>query len=274
MVGGKRIDEPRSSRSSDTWAAKRPGTGRPPSARPITQRRPISTARGTILLVAHVEEIDLLAEALELRGLTVVRAHDLREAALALDGERLDAALVALGLEDTVQAIDLVAAARDKRWGSVRTWSVRLPEADDDLARAARAAGVDELVPPGASPVATAATVVAALARAEVMRVGTAALAGPIDDLSIAEIVQTLVMQRRGGTLRVSSQGLVGHMSLGAGTVRHAEFGGDRGEDALFRMIALRQGDFWFDAGDPGGEVTIGRAAQSLLVDALARAMR
>lgn len=278
MVGGKRIDDPRGSRSSDTWAgAGRPptgkGTGRPP-ARPITQRRPLSTTRGAVLIVTPEEAFAPLAEAFEARGLSVVRANDLREAAVALDGERLDAAFVAVGLEDTALALELVKAARERSWGTVRSWSVRLPEADDDLASAARAAGVDEILPPSAPPVAVAATVVAALARAEVVRVGGAALAGPIDDLSVAEIVQALLIQRRGGTLRVVSQGLEGRIALGAGTVRHAEFGGDRGEDALFRLFALRRGDFWFDAGEPGPEVTIARDAQALLVDALVRAMR
>lgn len=97
---------------------------------------------------------------------------------------------------------------------------------------------------------------------------------GEIGDLPLADLVQSLMVQRRSGRLSLLREAERGGAEQGAllirdGEVIQARTGDVDGEKAMFRLLAWSEGHFSFEAGVPNETPTILAPTRRMLVEGL-----
>jgi transposase-like protein len=70
----------------------------------------------------------------------------------------------------------------------------------------------------------------------------TAEFTGTLDDISVADLIQTLQIAGKDAVISVSSEGLNGRIWCAAGAITDAEAGPLRAEAALYRILSLERG--------------------------------
>lgn len=95
---------------------------------------------------------------------------------------------------------------------------------------------------------------------------------GVLSDLELTDIIQMLCLARRTALLHLKHRDHRGRIVFENGEVVHGEFDGLKGEDAVFRMLALRQGDIFMQSDFRNDEHTIDIGWQDLLFEGVRRA--
>jgi DNA-binding response OmpR family regulator len=95
---------------------------------------------------------------------------------------------------------------------------------------------------------------------------------GNLAQIPLVDLLQILAVNRKTGRLALEREGEKAEIVLDAGRVvdartRHAE-----GEKALFRLLALREGQFAFVPGPPPAEARIDRKVEELVLEGLRQA--
>jgi DNA-binding response OmpR family regulator/predicted regulator of Ras-like GTPase activity (Roadblock/LC7/MglB family) len=95
---------------------------------------------------------------------------------------------------------------------------------------------------------------------------------GVLSDLELTDIIQMLCLARRTALLHLKHRDHRGRIVFDSGEVVHAEFDDLVGEDAVYRMLALRQGDIFMQSDFQNSERTIEIGWQDVLFEGLKRA--
>jgi DNA-binding response OmpR family regulator len=95
---------------------------------------------------------------------------------------------------------------------------------------------------------------------------------GNLAQIPLVDLLQILAVNRKSGRLALEREGERAEIALEEGKVvdartRHAE-----GEKALYRLLALREGQFAFVPGAPSGEPRIQRRVEELVLEGLRQA--
>lgn len=77
-----------------------------------------------------------------------------------------------------------------------------------------------------------------------------AGLVGAFREAELMEFMHMLELNRKTGVLTVAGAGLRGALGIAEGKIVRAEAGAERGQRAVFRILALAQGDFEFAPGE------------------------
>jgi Domain of unknown function (DUF4388) len=96
-----------------------------------------------------------------------------------------------------------------------------------------------------------------------------ATLGGDLGELPLVDLLQVLALNRRSGRLRLGRDGQRGEVCLYEGRIADAAVGAARGEKALGRLLAVRDGPFAFLPGPPGPEVRMNRRVEDFVLDGL-----
>jgi hypothetical protein len=91
-------------------------------------------------------------------------------------------------------------------------------------------------------------------------------MAGALQQLALADLLQFLAQGGHTGTLRIDSGRRTGIISLVQGLVTSAEFRREQGLPALFRMLSLEIGDFHFRFEPPPSESVRGHEVVDILM--------
>ena len=91
-------------------------------------------------------------------------------------------------------------------------------------------------------------------------------MAGALQQLALADLLQFLAQGGHTGTLRLDSGRRTGSIRLVQGLVTTAEFRRDRDLPALFQMLSLEIGDFHFRFEPPPPEPVRGREVVDILM--------
>lgn len=94
---------------------------------------------------------------------------------------------------------------------------------------------------------------------------------GVLSDLELTDIIQMLCLAKRTTLLHLKHRDHRGKIFFEKGEVIHSEFDGARGEDAVYQMLALRQGDIFMQSDFTIEERTIQTGWQDLLLEGLRR---
>jgi two-component system chemotaxis response regulator CheY len=94
---------------------------------------------------------------------------------------------------------------------------------------------------------------------------------GKLSTIAIPDLVQTLHSARKTGLLRIESNGDVGEVHFLEGNVTHACVGERSGEEAFYRVMSWREGNFAFESGPRQIEHGILRATMGLLIEGMRR---
>jgi DNA-binding response OmpR family regulator len=95
---------------------------------------------------------------------------------------------------------------------------------------------------------------------------------GQLGPVSLTDLLQIFRINNKTGTLRLDSEVAGGFMVLREGRLVHASLGAHRGEKALFRLLAWRQGQFSFLPEVSSDEVSIRRSTDLLLLESARQA--
>jgi CheY-like chemotaxis protein len=92
-------------------------------------------------------------------------------------------------------------------------------------------------------------------------------LRGNLEQMGMAEVIQTLGMNKKTGGLKIINQGSIGKIYFDSGEIVQASLGKYASEEAVYRMISWDEGYFEFDSKDTAAAADIGTTTNSLLME-------
>lgn len=95
---------------------------------------------------------------------------------------------------------------------------------------------------------------------------------GVLSDLELTDIIQMLCLAKRTALLHLKHRDHRGKIVFDTGDVVHSEFDGETGDEAVFKMLALRQGDIFMQSDFQNDERTVTMSWQDLLFEGVKRA--
>ena len=98
-----------------------------------------------------------------------------------------------------------------------------------------------------------------------------AAFAGDLEKMSIGEVVQTIALTRKNGRLLVVNTGRRGEVYFQEGMVTYADVDRKKGEEAVYRLLAWKNGQFKFDSGVAAKTRNLQKSAEGLLMEGMRR---
>lgn len=92
---------------------------------------------------------------------------------------------------------------------------------------------------------------------------------GSLAQISVTDLIQVLGVNRKGGTLSLTSDAGRGAIFMRDGQVINARLGRVAGEKAFFRLLGWTEGEFCFSPGVAGVEALIAASADHLIIEGL-----
>jgi response regulator RpfG family c-di-GMP phosphodiesterase len=227
----------------------------------------LADRRRALLVDTDPEETTVLELRLTDQGFEVKIARSSAQARRELEAGEFDVVVCEVDLEEADAGLTLRAWAKDAKPDI--TWVVFTRKADRATAQRAFDLGVDDFVSKPA-----AADILAAKLRQFIERrtstSGRAGVTGTLDEMALPDVVQILWHGRKTCALRISVPGgSSGEIHFAEGQVVNASFGSFRGEEAFYRMVALRDGQFRIDLAYKPGTRVISASPEALLLEAM-----
>ncbi|WP_437277799.1 DUF4388 domain-containing protein [Sorangium sp. So ce375] len=203
-----------------------------------------------------MDALGALASALRARGLTVTNANGAFEAVEQAFKRRPDVVLAARALDEDSALADAFAAVPDLAETPI-LFLVDGAEGDLDPDEVPRG-DVDHIVSriTEASPRGSKPTM-------------PQEIRGDLQQVPLVDLLQLLAMNRRSGTLGITTPAGAGELRLSAGEVIDAVYRRLEGEKALYRLLGERDGHFAFSPGEPTSVRRIMAPTSRLLMEAL-----
>ncbi len=104
---------------------------------------------------------------------------------------------------------------------------------------------------------------------ARALRSETREIEGSLKQMALSDLLQVLAVNRRSGSLSLERGELRGEIFLADGRPVNARVGPVEGEKALFRILALHEGNFAFAPGPYAGPRRIDRPVEEALLEAM-----
>ena len=98
-----------------------------------------------------------------------------------------------------------------------------------------------------------------------------AAFAGDLEKMSIGEVVQTITLTRKNGRLLVVNGAKRGEVYFQDAMVTYADVDRKKGEEAVYRLLAWKNGQFKFDSGAMAKTRNLQKSAEGLLMEGMRR---
>ncbi|MEZ4287125.1 MAG: DUF4388 domain-containing protein [Polyangiales bacterium] len=99
-------------------------------------------------------------------------------------------------------------------------------------------------------------------------RAVAAGVSGSLREMALPELVQIMSTGRKSGVLSIYSGDVVCSIGFSEGMIHEASFRDLAGEQAIFQIMRIVDGDFQFDPQGKVGENTINRTTDFLLLEA------
>ncbi len=98
-----------------------------------------------------------------------------------------------------------------------------------------------------------------------------AAFAGDLEKMSIGEVVQTITLTRKNGRLLVVNGAKRGEVYFQDAMVTYADVDRKKGEEAVYRLLSWKNGQFKFDSGAMAKTRNLQKSAEGLLMEGMRR---
>ena len=98
-----------------------------------------------------------------------------------------------------------------------------------------------------------------------------AAFAGDLEKMSIGEVVQTITLTRKNGRLLVVNGAKRGEVYFQDAMVMYADVDRKKGEEAVYRLLSWKNGQFKFDSGAMAKTRNLQKSAEGLLMEGMRR---
>lgn len=94
---------------------------------------------------------------------------------------------------------------------------------------------------------------------------------GDLQKISIGEVVQTIALTKKNGRLVITNNNKVGEMYFHDGIVTYADVERKKGEEAVYRLLSWKVGQFKFEVGAEPASQNVRKTAESLLMEGMRR---
>jgi putative nucleotidyltransferase with HDIG domain len=226
--------------------------------------------RPSILLVdADAEETTVLELRLVEQGHEVVLCRTAEQAYKRYQQGGIDAVITEVDLTPH-DGFTLVEYIRKSRAGAdlpVFFLTRRADRASVD--RGFQLGAVDYIIKP-AAPDVVVAKARNVLSKAVRQR-GARGVSGSLREMPLPDVLQVLSRTRKTGLLKVSSGGYVGEIQFGNGSIYNATYRHLRGENAVYSLLALADGEFALDPGFTPSSRAIQASTEQLLLEGMRR---
>jgi response regulator RpfG family c-di-GMP phosphodiesterase len=226
--------------------------------------------RPVILLVdADAEETTVLELRLVEQGHEVVLCRTAEQAYKRYQQGGIDAVITEVDLAPH-DGFTLVEYVRKSRTGAdlpVFFLTRRADRASVD--RGFQLGAVDYIIKP-AAPDVVVAKARNVLSKAVRQR-GARGVSGSLREMPLPDVLQVLSRTRKTGLLKVSSGGYAGEIQFGNGSIHNATYRHLRGENAVYSLLALSDGDFALDPSFSPTSRAIQLSTEQLLLEGMRR---
>jgi hypothetical protein len=96
-------------------------------------------------------------------------------------------------------------------------------------------------------------------------------VSGSLSEMPLPDVIQVLARTRKSGVLKVTAGEYSGEIQIGNGSIYNASFGSVRGQDALFSLLALSEGEFALDPTFVPSTRAIHETTEQLLLEGMRR---
>ncbi len=238
-------------------------------------RAKILADRHTVLLVDQdPEDTTVLELKLLEAGFDVKIARTLQQALHELRAHEVSIVIseVDLDVKDAGLALRTAAAA-EPAGQRVLVWVIHTSKTDRQIAEIVFDLGVDDLVSKPAPPDVFVTKIRQLVERKRAKGATPAArgVSGSLAEMSLPDVVQILWHGRKSGTIRLKTPTGAGDISFIEGQVVDARLPPHRGEEAFYRMLTMKEGDFQIDPSALTKERTIDQSVEGLLLEGMRR---
>jgi response regulator RpfG family c-di-GMP phosphodiesterase len=213
-----------------------------------------------------VLELRLIEQGFEVRiARTAAQAkHELKER------EGVTAVVSEIDLEEPAAGLELRQEAMRESWGREPVWVFLTAKTDRQTAQQAFDLKVDDFVSKPASGDILAAKLRQLIER-RAAKEGGRGVSGSLAEMGLPDMVQILWHGRKTCALKINAKGLAGEIDFADGQIWHATWGSLKGEDAFYKMLALREGDFRLDPQYTPSIRSIQASPEGLLLEGMRR---
>jgi response regulator RpfG family c-di-GMP phosphodiesterase len=216
------------------------------------------------------EETTVLELRMLEQGFEVAQAHASDQALKILEKGETDIVVSELDLKP-LDGFALLGTARKQSWGAKLPWVMLTGRASRAEAQRAFELGVADFVN---KPVS--AELLVTKLRQIIEREATAGgsargVSGSLREMGLPEIIQVLWHGRKTGSLKIRAGADAGEIHFVSGSVYNALWGNLRGEEAVYAMLGVTEGEFALDPNFKAPQELIQRSPEALLLEGMRR---
>lgn len=186
------------------------------------------------------------------------------------DREAVTAVVSEIDLEEPGAGLELRQEALRESWGKEPVWVFLTAKTDRQTAQHAFDLKVDDFVSKPASGDILAAKLRQLIER-RAAQSGGRGVSGSLAEMGLPDMVQILWHGRKTCALKINAKGQAGEIDFADGQIVHATWGSLKGEDAFYKMLALREGDFRLDPAYTPSIRSIQASPEGLLLEGMRR---
>ncbi|WP_437734737.1 HD domain-containing phosphohydrolase [Sorangium sp. So ce1335] len=230
----------------------------------------LSDRHQALIVDPDPEETTVLELRLLEQGFEVSIARNVAQARRELETKDIEVVVSEIDLEEPDAGLTLRADALKLGFGRDKTWVILTAKTDRQTAQRAFDLGVDDFV---SKPAST--DVMAAKLRQLIERRSSTAVprgvSGSLAEMGLPDMIQILWHGRKTCALKIQANSMAGEIHFADGQVVHALWAGAQGEDAFYRMLTLREGDFRLDPSFSPSTRSITASPEALLLEGMRR---
>lgn len=223
----------------------------------------MNAGRNSVMLVdADREQARNLAKRLIVEGFTVTTSHDVAHARSILEAKRFSALILDVATCRST-SFDLFSWVHEILGDSLLIALVDAEVGADEISHLATRVGLI-MRKPGEDR-----KIVEFLGTTKAQSEPEGSFSGRVDKIDILEYVQFVLLSGQRAVLEIySRKGTRGLIFIDKGTIRHATFGDESGEEALYRCLCSKGGFFYNRAWHEPEQATIHKPADFLVFEA------
>ncbi|WP_437677463.1 HD domain-containing phosphohydrolase [Sorangium sp. So ce131] len=230
----------------------------------------LSDRHQALIVDPDPEETTVLELRLLEQGFEVSIARNVAQARRELETKDIEVVVSEIDLEEPDAGLTLRADALKLGFGRDKTWVILTAKTDRQTAQRAFDLGVDDFVSKPASTDVMAAKLRQLIERRSSTTVARG-VSGSLAEMGLPDMIQILWHGRKTCALKIQANSMAGEIHFADGQVVHALWAGSQGEDAFYKMLTLREGDFRLDPNFSPSTRSITASPEALLLEGMRR---
>jgi response regulator RpfG family c-di-GMP phosphodiesterase len=232
--------------------------------------RLLANRHHALIIDPDPEETTVLELRLVEQGFEVKQARTVEQALKAMEKGDIDIVVCEVDLNPS-DGFSLLAEVRKHAWGKKLPWVFVTNRSAGNTPQRAFELGAADFVLKPASPEVLVAKLRQILEREGDRGGASRGVSGSLSEMSLPDMVQVLWHGRKTGSLKVRSGGKAGEIHFVDGAIFNALYANLRGEEAVYAMLSVSEGDFSLDPNFRAPQQVIQASPEALLLEGMRR---